>query len=114
MAKGGRYLNTNKKEKKKSKGLKILLIVVLILALLLGGGYFAVRTFIGSMLGNVNRAEVVEQNSDKSYEDLIAELNGGMDLGAEEEGEEEDFFIPESEASEQTTVPVTGNTEEAG
>lgn len=113
MAKGGRYLNTNKKEKKKGRGLKILLIVVLILALLLGGGYFAVRTFIGSMLGNVNRAEVVEQNSDKSYDDLMSEIYGSMDFGTEDE-EEEDFIIPEPEAPEQTTVPVTGNTEEAG
>ena len=106
MAKGGRYLNTNrtsqtnktsqtgkvgKKEKKKGKSLKVLVIVLLVLALLLAGFWFAFRTFMGSMLGNVHRAEVVEQNEDKSYDDLMAEIYGNMD--------------------ESDLVPVTGSTE---
>ena len=101
MAKGGRYLNTNQKAKKKGKGLKILLIVLLVLALLLAGLWFAFQTFMGSMLGNVQRAEVVEQNEDKSYEDLMAEIYGNMDFGTEDMGEEMDDVpaVPETSST---------------
>ncbi len=91
MAKGGRYLNTNKKEKKKGKGLKIFLIVLLILALLIAGGVFAFKKFAGSMLSNVNRAEFEEKNQDKSYEDLMSELYGGSGSVGETE---EAVYIP--------------------
>ncbi len=76
MAKGGRYLNTNKKEKKKGKGLKIFLIVLLILALLIAGGVYFANDFLDSMLDKVTFAEVEEKNTDKSFDDLMAELYG--------------------------------------
>ncbi|MDO4650975.1 MAG: hypothetical protein Q4B26_20245 [Eubacteriales bacterium] len=111
MGKGGRYLNTNKKEKKKGKGLKIFVIVLLILALLIGGGVFAFRKFMGSMLGNVNRAEFEEKNQDKSYDDLMAEIYGGVvQEPAEEDGTDEDVYVPSDVQVPQeteTAVPET-------
>lgn len=101
MAKGGRYLNTNKKEKKKASGLKIFLIILVILAILAAGGYMAFRMFMGSMLGNVNRAEFEEKNQDKSYEDLMSELYGGS-VSVDET--EEAVYIP-TELPQQTDAP---------
>ena len=103
MAKGGRYLNTNKKEKKKGKAGKIVLTVFLVLALLIGGGVFVAKRFMGSMLGNIKRAEFVEGNQDKSYEDLIAEMYENMDL-SEYEAAEEENSVPSESQTEETSV----------
>ncbi len=101
MAKGGRYLNKNKQEKK--KGLKSFVIILVILALLACGGYLAFRLFMGSMLGNVNRAEFEEKNQDKSYEDLMAEMFGGS--GGEDAGNQEDIYIPEEAEDDDVYIP---------
>lgn len=100
MAKGGRYLNTNKQEKKKGKAGKIVLAVFLVLVLLVGGGVFAAKRFMGSMLGNIKRAEFVPGNQDKSYEDLLAELYENMDLSDYEGGDSqtEEASVTESTA----------------
>lgn len=104
MAKGGRYLNTNKQEKKKGKAGKIVLTVFLVLALLIGGGVFAAKQFLGSMLGNIKRAEFVERNQDKSYDDLMAELYENMDLSDYEAEEEEEDPVPSDSQTEDTSV----------
>ena len=109
MAKGGRNLNTNKKEKKKGKAGKIVLTVFLVLVLLVGGGVFAVKQFMGSMLGNIKRAEFVEGNQDKSYDDLMAEMYENMDLSGsdEEEYEDEVPVLPESQTEESIETEST-------
>ena len=104
MAKGGRYLNTNKKEKKKGKAGKIVLTVFLVLALLIGGGVFVAKRFMGSMLGNIKRAEFVEGNQDKSYEDLMAEMYENMDLSEYEAAAEEEDSVPSESQTEETSA----------
>lgn len=104
MAKGGRYLNTNKQEKKKGKAGKIVLAVFLVLALLVCGGIFAAKRFMGSMLGNIKRAEFVESNQDKSYEDLLAELYENMDLS---DYESEDPVSSDSQTEEASETEST-------
>ncbi len=100
MAKGGRYLNTNKKEKKKGKGLKIFLIVLLILALLIAGGVYFANDFLDSMLDKVTFAEVEEKNNDKSFDDLMAELYGEQVPAEETSAQEQN--TPTAEPTETT------------
>lgn len=83
MAYEGKYLaETPKggkahKSPKKKGGVRPWMIVIAVILVLvigvcsLGYGYYK------SMLGNVKRAEYEEKNQDKSFEDLIAQMNGG-------------------------------------
>ena len=74
MAKGGKYL---RKKSRKGRGWKIVLGIFLVLALLIGSAAFVGMRYYRSLLGKINRAEVIEQSV--SFEDIQAILDYNPD-----------------------------------
>lgn len=87
MAYEGKYLagtpkggKAPKAPKKKGGVRPWMIVVAVILVLVIGAGSLGYG-YYKSMLGNVKRAEYEEKNQDLSFEDAIAQLNGGSTGG---------------------------------
>lgn len=96
MAKGGRYLNKNRKtgqpgqtgKKKMATGWKVFLIILAVLLLLAAIAVVVAYQYLHGLLGNINRAEVIHQ--DVSAEDILdwATYNPDKYTEPEDDGEE--------------------------